>query len=274
MIPLSAKTRALQTRDKKKALVAYLTAGYPDEETFGVLMRAVADAGADIIEIGIPFSDPIADGPVIQASSNAALARGATLARALEVTARLQDDVRAPLVVMSYINPILRMGVERFANEAVKAGVSGVVLPDVSFEESPAFRPVLRAAGLSYIDLIAPTSHDGRVDEIARASEGFVYLVSITGVTGSRAAGKADVATAAARVRAATETPVYVGFGIATPEAASEIASVADGVIIGSRLVQLAGEGGAKAAAGRVGDFVASVRAALDGRGATQRRAS
>jgi tryptophan synthase alpha chain len=263
MIPLAAHTRALRTRGKK-AVVAYFTAGYPDDETFNSVVRAAADAGADVIEVGIPFSDPIADGPVIQASSGAALARGATVARALEAIARLENDVRVPIVVMSYVNPILRMGVERFARAAVKAGVAGVVLPDVSFEESTPFRAALRSAELAYVDMVAPTSENERAREIARASQGFVYLVSITGVTGSRAVGKADVETTAARVRAATDTPVYVGFGISTPEAAAEIATVADGVIIGSRLVQLAGTGGAKAAAGRVGDFVASVRAALD----------
>jgi len=260
---LALHTRALRARGKK-ALVAYFTAAYPDDDTFAGMVRAAADAGADVIEVGIPFSDPIADGPVIQASSNAALARGATLTRALEAIARLASDVRVPIVVMSYVNPILRMGVTRFAHAAAQAGVAGVVLPDVSFEESTPFRAALRGAELAYVDLVAPTSENERAREIARASQGFVYLVSITGVTGSRAAGKADVEAAAARVRAATETPVYVGFGIATPEAAAEIASVADGVIIGSRLVQLAGEGGARAAAGRVGDFVASVRAALD----------
>lgn len=263
MNTLAEITRSLRARGRK-ALVAYFTAGFPDDDAFDALVRAAVDAGADVIEVGIPFSDPIADGPVIQASSNAALARGMTLTRALEAIARLSPQVRVPMVVMSYVNPLLRLGVDAFAREAARAGVAGVVLPDVSFEESSAFRPTLRAAGLAYVDLVAPTSDDARAREIARASEGFVYAVSMTGVTGSRMAGKADVEAVVARVRAATDTPVYVGFGVATPEAAAEVALAADGVIIGSRLMQLAAEGPARAAAGRVGDFLATVRGKLD----------
>ncbi len=264
MKALAEATRALRARNRK-ALVAYFTAGYPDDATFDALVRAAVDAGADAVEVGIPFSDPIADGPVIQASSNAALARGVTLTRALESVARLSREVQVPMVVMSYVNPILRLGVDAFAREAARAGVAGVVLPDVAFEESGAFRPALRGAGLAYVDLVAPTSDDARAREIARASDGFVYAVSITGVTGARAAARADVDAIAACVRAATDTPVYVGFGVASAEAAAEIASVSDGVIIGSRLVQLAGDGAANGAAGRVGDFLANVRRALDG---------
>lgn len=263
MSALAQTTRSLRARGRK-ALVAYFTAGYPDDATFEVLVRTAVDAGVDVIEVGIPFSDPIADGPVIQASSNAALARGMTLTRALASIARLSPDVRVPMVVMSYINPILKLGVDAFAREAARAGVVGVVLPDVSFEESSAFRPALCATGLAYVDLVAPTSDEARVREIARASEGFVYAVSMTGVTGSRAAGKADVEGIVARVRAATDTPVYVGFGVSTPAAAAQIATASDGVIIGSRLMQLAGDGPARAAAGRVGDFLASVRHELD----------
>ena len=263
MTALAEVTQSLRARGRK-ALVAYFTAGYPDDDAFDTLVRAAVDAGVDVIEVGIPFSDPIADGPVIQASSNVALARGMTLTRALEAIARLSPEVRVPMVVMSYVNPILKIGVDAFAHESARAGVAGVVLPDVSFEESPAFRPALRDAGLAYVDLVAPTSDEARAREIARASEGFVYAVSMTGVTGSRAAGKADVEGLVARVRAATDTPVYVGFGVSSPDAAAEIATASDGVIIGSRLMQLAADGPVRAAAGRVGDFLASVRHKLD----------
>ena len=263
MSTLAETTRSLRARGQK-ALVAYFTAGFPDDDAFDALVRAAVDAGADVIEVGIPFSDPIADGPVIQASSTAALARGMTLARALDAIARLSRKIQVPIVVMSYVNPILRLGVDTFAREAARVGVAGVVLPDVSFEESSAFRPALRDAGLAYVDLVAPTSSEARAREIARASEGFVYAVSITGVTGSRAAGLADVEGIVGRVRAATDTPVYVGFGVSTPDAAAEIATAADGVIIGSRLMQIAGEGPAHAAAARVGDFLATVRDKLD----------
>ncbi len=264
MNALAETTRSLRARGRK-ALVAYFTAGYPDDDAFDALVRAAVDAGADAIEVGIPFSDPIADGPVIQASSSAALANGMTLARALDATARLASDARVPFVVMSYVNPILRLGVDAFAREAANAGVAGVVVPDVSFEESAAFRPPLRSAGLAYVDLVAPTSGEARARAIARASEGFVYAVSMTGVTGARTAALADVEALVASVRAATDTPVYVGFGVSSPESAREIATASDGVIIGSRLMQLAGDGPARGAAGRVGEFVAAVRDKLDG---------
>jgi len=261
---LSQTTGALRTHGRK-ALVAFLTAGYPDEATFAATVRAAVAAGADVIEVGIPFSDPIADGPVIQASSAAALARGMTLRRALSLCAELGADV--PLVVMTYVNPVLAMGVEAFADAAARAGVSGVILPDVSFEESPAFRAPLRAAGLACINLIAPTSSDERVRDIASVAEGFVYLVSLTGVTGARDAAAADLAALAGRVRAASAAPVYVGFGIKTPEQARGAARHADGVIIGSRLLELAADGTADGAPGRVGDFLATVRGVLDREG-------
>lgn len=264
MTRLAETTHSLRTRGRK-ALVAFFTAGYPDDAAFDDLVRAAADAGADVVEIGIPFSDPIADGPVIQAASSVALARGTTLLGALKAASRLAPEVEIPLVVMSYVNPILRLGVDEFAREAAHAGIAGVIVPDVSFEESVAFRPAIREAGLAYVALVAPTSGEMRTREIAQASEGFVYAVSITGVTGARAADVADVVPLVERVRAATDTPVYVGFGVSTPDAAAAMAAVADGVIIGSRLTQLAGDGPSQAAAGRVGDFLASVRHALDG---------
>jgi tryptophan synthase alpha chain len=245
-------------------LVAYLVAGYPDEKTFEEIVIAADDSGCDIIEIGIPFSDPIADGPVIQAASAAALSNGTTLRSTLENCERLLSRLSARGLAMSYINPILRMGVETFADAARDSGLSGLILPDVSFEESEAFRPALRKRGLAYIDLIAPTSDAARVRVIAGASDGFVYLVSVTGVTGVRNVLPAGVTELAGRVRAATETPVYAGFGVSTPEIAAEVAHETDGVIIGSRLVQLAGDGPLTHAGRRVGDFLAAARTAID----------
>jgi tryptophan synthase alpha chain len=258
-----ATTTAALRASGKKALVAYLMAGYPDERTFKDLVNASVDAGCDIIEVGIPFSDPIADGPVIQAVSNAALSRGTTLRSALEQCARLSARV-PPLVAMTYVNPVLRMGVDSFASAACESGISGVILPDVSFEESDAFRPAFRSRGLAYIDLVAPTSSDARVRSIAGASSGFVYVVSVTGVTGARSALPIGVTELADRVRAATETPVYVGFGVSTPENAAHVARQADGVIMGSRLMQLAGDGNPAEAGRRVGEFLAAVRRAVD----------
>jgi tryptophan synthase alpha chain len=260
---LSATTGAVRARGGK-GLVAFLTAGFPTPAAFEDSVRAAAGAGCDVIEVGIPFSDPIADGPVIQAASTAALAQGMTLARALESASRLSREVAAPLVFMSYLNPILRMGVDAFAARAAEAGVAGVILPDVSFEESTALRPQLRARGMAYVDLVAPTSGDDRIRTIAGAAEGFVYLVSLTGVTGARAEAAAGLPALVARVRAATATPVYVGFGISGAEQARDIARHADGVIIGSRLLQLAAAGEPAGAAARVGDFLAGLRRALE----------
>lgn len=269
MKDLATATNELRANGQK-ALVAYLMAGYPDERTFEDLVKASIDAGCDIVEVGIPFSDPIADGPVIQAAATAALSRGVTLHSVLKQIARLSS--RVPLVGMSYINPILRMGVETFADAARDSGLSGLILPDVSFEESDAFRPALAARGLAYIDLVAPTSDDVRLRAIAGASRGFVYLVSVTGVTGVRNALPAGVSELAGRVRTATETPVYVGFGVSTPELAAELAPCADGVIIGSRLMQLAADGHPGQAGGRVGGFLADARRAIDAAAGTPER--
>jgi tryptophan synthase alpha chain len=263
MSRLDDRTRALRD-SRRKALVAFLTAGYPDAETFVELVKAAADAGADVIEIGIPFSDPIADGPVIQAASAIALAGGMTLARSLDAVERLAGETDAAFVIMGYVNPVLGMGVEAFATRAAAAGANGVILPDVSFEESAAFRNPVRDAGLCYVDLIAPTSGDDRISMIASRAEGFIYLVSMTGVTGARGAAADDLVELTNRVRAASKTPVYVGFGISSPEQASAASATADGVIIGSQLLRLAGAGAPREAAGRVGDFLAGVRRALD----------
>jgi tryptophan synthase alpha chain len=263
MSRLAGHTEALRARGRK-ALVAFLTAGYPTRGAFPELVRAAADAGADVIEIGVPFSDPIADGPVIQHASVVALSNGTTLQSALDDAARLSREVDSPLVVMSYINPILRRGVETFARDAERAGIAGVVLPDVSFEESGAFRAPVHDAGLAYIDLVAPTSDDARLRTIAPGSDGFVYVVSLTGVTGTREAVAADLPALLARVRAHAQVPVYVGFGVSNAAQAAQVAALADGVIIGSRLVRLAGDGAAEGAAARVGGFLAGVRRELD----------
>lgn len=262
---LSERTARLKS-EGCKALVSFLTAGYPDVDTFCDTVIAADTAGSDVIEIGIPFSDPIADGPTIQASSTAALAAGMTLEKALRITAQLRPSVSAELVFMSYINPILNFGPDRFADAASKSGVSGVILPDVSFEESAGLRSTFAAAGIDTIDLVAPTSSDTRVHQIASGAAGFLYLVSLTGVTGARSQMPGDLPDFVARVRVHTTTPAYVGFGISTPEQASEVARSADGVIIGSKLIRLVDDGTPARAAARVGDFLTGVRAALDAR--------
>ncbi|MGD8415193.1 MAG: tryptophan synthase subunit alpha, partial [Candidatus Latescibacterota bacterium] len=230
--------------DGGKALVAYLTAGYPSESVFVDLAVEASRAGADVIEVGIPFSDPIADGPTIQASSEAALAAGMTVPRALALAARVAERVDTPLVAMSYLNPLLNMGLDNFVRSAARAGISGAILPDVPLEESTDIRRIVRAGGLDLIDLVAPTSSDDRVRRIAEVADGagFLYLVSVTGVTGSAGAVAADIEPFVARVRGLAGLPLYVGFGVSTEAQARQIVQFADGVIVGSQLVRLAGQ--------------------------------
>ena len=257
-------TRRLMDRDEK-ALVAFLTAGFPDERTFVELAVGASRAGADIIEIGIPFSDPIADGPTIQASSEAALARGMTLTRALELAGEVAGRVDTPLVAMSYLNPLLNMGLEKFTETAAGSGISGAILPDVPLEESTDIRRIVRAGGLALIDLVAPTSSARRVARIADAADGgaFLYLVAVTGVTGAAAAPPADLEPFVARVRGESRLPLYVGFGVSTQAQARQVTRLADGVIIGSQLVRLAGDGPARDAPGRVAAFLTGVKEAI-----------
>lgn len=251
----------------RKALVAFFTAGYPDDDTFLEAVAAAAEAGCDVVEIGVPFSDPIADGPVIQSSSAATLARGMTLRRALALAGELTGRVATPLLIMSYVNPILAYGVDAFARDAGNAGVLGAVLPDVPLEESSALRRTLNGAGIDTVDLVAPTSSDERITAIAIGASGFLYLVSMTGVTGSRTLPAQSLPAFVDRVRSHTATPLYVGFGVSTPGDAAALARCADGVIIGSQLIRTIDDGGPERAAGRVGSFIADVRAAIDAEG-------
>jgi tryptophan synthase alpha chain len=254
----------------EKALVAFLTAGYPDDDTFVELVRTAAEAGCDLIEIGVPFSDPIADGPLIQHSSKRALEGGVTLQRCFERAKELAPEIETPLLFMSYYNPILRMGHERFAAQARETGLRGVIVPDVPAEESAPIRAACRECGISYIDLVAPTSSDDRIGRITDGAEGFVYLVAVTGVTGTRSASSADVAHFVRRVRRKTDLPLYVGFGIASPEQAAETARQSDGVIIGSALVRIIEASASKrAAVESVGQFLRQVRSAIQSAGRT-----
>ena len=229
------------------------------------LVRAASEAGCDAVEIGIPFSDPIADGPLIQESSKAALDAGMTLDRSLQLADRISKEITTPLVFMGYYNPILNMGAERFADAAVANGVTGVIVPDLSFEESSAVRTKFDAAGLTYIDLLAPTSSDDRVAAIADAASGFVYLVSVTGVTGVKSATAGELAGFVDRVAIHTDLPLYVGFGISGPERAAETARICDGVIIGSALIrEIQAAASGEEAVERVATFLSNVRAAID----------
>ncbi len=247
----------------RKALVAFLTAGFPDETTFVELMRACESAGCDVIEVGVPFSDPIADGPTIQQSSQTALDNGMTMERALTLTASC--NLTVPVVAMTYVNPVLAMGVSAFAQHARDAGVRGVILPDVSFEESDPFRGDLASGGLEYIDLLAPTSGPERVAAIATGTTGFVYLVAVRGVTGARNTAPVSLEPFISAARKHTKTPLYVGFGISSPAIARDVAALADGVIIGSRLVDLVTQAQAAGTSPvrAVTEFLAEVREAL-----------
>lgn len=248
------------------ALVPFLTAGYPDVATSRRLMAEAAAAGCRILEIGVPFSDPVADGPAIQLASSRALAGGMTLAGAIELAAEARRNHDLRVVLMGYINPVLAFGPEEFAAACAAAGVAGVIVPDLPLEEAEGLRGVLAAAGISLVDLVAPNSGDDRLAVYGAGATGFLYLVSTTGVTGAGVG--ADIDRYVARVRRHTDLPLYVGFGISSPASAAAVGAVADGVVVGSALQRLVAEAGnADAAVAAVGAFLREARAALAGAG-------
>ena len=244
----------------KKTLVAFITGGDPDIETTEKLIIAMAEAGADVIEIGIPFSDPPAEGPVIQAASARALAGGCTVDKLFAMVARVRQQVAIPLLFMGYINPIFVYGVGRFMQKCQEVGISGVIIPDVPLEERAEVAAECAAHGIANIAMVAPTSQE-RIGAIATNAEGFVYCVSSLGVTGARNAVDPGVADMMTRVKAATsgKTPCAIGFGISTPQQARDMAALADGVIVGSAIVKLVAQHG-RASAAPVAEFVRSVR--------------
>ena len=247
-------------KDKHKALIPYITVGYPSIEATLETVPALEATGCDIVELGIPFSDPLADGATIQRASYLALKQGITPERCLEVARELRRKVRLPLVFMSYYNPILAFGVERFCSACAESGVDGLIIPDLPPEEGAELEATTLKHSLDLIYLLAPTSTEERIKLVAAKSRGFVYLVSVAGVTGARDAFPPELEEFVARVRRVTDKPLCVGFGISTPEQARRIASVADGVIVGSRLIQLMEERDPLAA---MRPFVESLRRAL-----------
>ena len=249
----------------RAALMPYMMAGYPDRETGLAVAAAYAGSGADLIELGVPFSDPLADGPTIHAAATAALEAGATLATALEVCRSVAD--RVPVVFMVYANMVLAHGgAAEFARLAVAAGAAGAIVPDLPLGEADDVGEAFAAAGLALVPLVAPTTPPVRRAAICAAARGFVYVVSTVGTTGERAAIPAELAELVAATREDAEVPVAVGFGIGTPEQAAEVGRIADGVIIGSRLVRAAGEAGsAETAADAVAEFLGQTRVALAG---------
>jgi len=236
---------AFRGHGRAAALMPYLMGGYPDVRASIESAQAAADAGADLIELGVPFSDPLADGPVIHAAATAALAGGVRLHDVLGVAREASEAL--PVVLMVYANVVLRRGVERFVDEAAGAGAAGVIVPDLPYDEASAVREACDRAELALVPLVAPTTTPERVVEIGRDARGFVYTVSLSGTTGERDELPPELGATVERVRAATDVPVAVGFGISTAEHARQVAAVADGVIVGSRIVRAAGEGGAEA---------------------------
>ncbi len=252
------------TAENRAAFVAYMMAGDPDHETALAIAKGLPGAGVDVIELGMPFTDPMADGPAIQAAGQRSLAAGGSLAKTLETARAIREtDAETPIVMMGYYNPIYQRGVARFLGEAKAAGVDGLIVVDLPPEEDPELCLPAREAGLHFIRLATPTTDDARLPAVLANASGFVYFVSVTGVTGAAAANAGAVAPHVARIRAKTDLPVCVGFGVRTPEAAREMAQVADGVVVGSAIVSMIAEGRAPA---EVLAFVQSLAEGVHGR--------
>jgi len=248
----------------ERALLPYFTAGDPSLADTRRLVIEAARRGADVIELGIPFSDPLADGPVIQRAGTRALAAGATVARVLETVAGLRAEVDVPIVLLTYYNPVLAFGLKAFARTAVDAGVDGAIVGDMPPEESGPLGSEADAAGLDLVYMVAPTSTPARVRLIARKSRGFIYVVSLTGVTGERQQLPTDMATQIATIRRETSMPVCVGFGISTPAHVATVGRVADGAAVGSAIVRLVeSRAGSPTLVEDVGKFIAELKAPL-----------
>jgi tryptophan synthase alpha chain len=253
----------------RAGLVTFVTAGDPDLATSEALLARLPAAGADVIELGMPFSDPMADGPSIQAAGLRALKAGTKLAAILGAVARFRKaDTATPIVLMGYYNPVFRYGVDRFVKDAATAGVDGLIIVDLPPEESDELTPQARAAGLDFIRLTAPTSDDARLPRVLEAASGFVYHVAIAGITGTRSADPADVAKAVERLKRHTGLPVAVGFGIKTPDQAAAIARITDAAVVGSAIVDTIAahlDGDGKAKPGLVDAVVTQVSALAAG---------
>lgn len=233
--------RIAEAFNKEKAFIPFITCGDPSLEVTEKLVYAMEEAGADLIELGIPFSDPTAEGPVIQAANVRALSGGVTTDKIFEMVKSIRKHTDIPLVFMTYANVVFSYGTERFVKKAADLGMDGLILPDVPFEEKEEFDPVCRQYGLDFISLIAPTSHE-RIRMIAREAQGFLYCVSSLGVTGVRSSITTDIGGMVRLVKEEKDIPCAVGFGISTPQQAREMASCADGVIVGSAIVKLCGQ--------------------------------
>ena len=230
-----------------KAFIPFVTCGDPDLETTAKVVRAMAEAGADLIELGIPFSDPTAEGPVIQAANARALAAGATTDKIFDLVRELRRDVTIPMVFMTYANVVFSYGSEKFISTCAEIGIDGLILPDVPYEEKEEFDPICKQYGVDLISMVAPTSED-RIGMVAREANGFIYVVSSLGVTGVRSKITTDIGAMVALIRKSSNLPCAVGFGISTPEQAQKMAALSDGAIVGSAIVKLIAQHGREAA--------------------------
>ncbi len=228
---------AAANAEGRPALVAFVTAGYPDREGFGERLRAMASE-ADVIEIGVPFTDPMADGLTIQNASRKALENGVNLRWILDEVARVSREVKTPMLLMGYLNPLLRFGFDQLAGAARQAGIAGFIVPDLPLEECAEFRRALEAEGLALVQLVTPVTPPERLEQLCGASSGFVYAVTVTGITGSEVASRQSLNDYLARVRAVASIPVCAGFGIARAEQVADLAEHADGVVVGTALIQ------------------------------------
>ncbi len=244
-----------------KAFIGFITGGDPDIETTEKLLYTMSESGADLIEIGIPFSDPIAEGPVIQEASERALAAGCTTDKLFDLVAKVSPNLDTPIVFMTYINPIYTYGKEKFMSKCKECGIQGIIVPDLPYEEKDELTPECNKYGIDLISLIAPTSHE-RITMIAKEAKGFVYCVSSLGVTGVRSEITTDISAMTDLVRKATDIPCAIGFGISTPEQAKKMSADADGVIVGSAIVKIVAQYG-KDSAEHVAEYVRSMKEAI-----------
>ena len=244
-----------------KAFIPFITCGDPDLETTAAVIRAAVANGASLIELGIPFSDPTAEGPVIQGANLRALEGGVTTDKVFDLVRDLRTDVTIPMVFMTYANVVFSYGADRFISTCKETGIDGLILPDLPYEEKEEFLPLCHKYGIDLISLIAPTS-ENRIAMIAREAEGFIYLVSSLGVTGVRSEIKTDLESIVKVIRANTDTPVAIGFGISTPEQASKMAGISDGAIVGSAIIKILAKYG-RDAAPYVGEYVKSMTDAV-----------
>jgi tryptophan synthase alpha chain len=256
-----ADTFARLRRERRPGLVTYTTAGDPDLPRSAEILKALDRAGADVLEVGVPFSDPVADGPVIQRATERALAAGGSLRTSLSLVERVRQDISVPIVIFSYANPLMRMGVETFARRAAAAGVDGVLALDLPIEEAGEFREALASEGLDTIFLLSPTTTDARIRKAAELGSGFLYGISRLGVTGARDQVAAGAEALVRRIRMLTDLPIALGFGISRPEHVAEVAAYADAAVVGSALVALIAEtGDSPRLIDRVEDYVRSLK--------------